>query len=276
MMNTKDIITTLEYKLPEYGRIVILEGKLSPQDKEEFLVDLDGVKQHKPEWHQWGIITHTMNFRRMYDAEVPAMIEAAGLGDRVAEHLAEKIGDKSKVELLRISIPLHDLGKFARTIRDSTGWRFTGHEKLSGHLINTRFQEEIESTYGLSPEQRAYVAKCAANHFELGHLRKSAKDNGDYTLAFTRSDGFKAAVDEKDWGDFNPEIGLLFLGDSLAKNDIRFHAETDEEIARYGPRARQIIAERGLNPELIETVLQNPVNMAAGIAYLTCKLQNGR
>jgi hypothetical protein len=64
------------------------------------------------------------------------------------------------------------------------------------------------------------------------------------------------------------EIGLMFLGDSLAKTDIRLQAETDAELELQKGVAERIVVERQLHPKLARGVMQVPLNTAAAKSYL--------
>ncbi len=177
-----------------------------------------------------------------------------------------------------LAILLHDLGKFTtrRLIPTSDGsfkTSFRDHEAASGQIIRTpAFAQMLEQEYGLSVLQIAYIARAAELHYELGELRYAARHSPQgYTIAFAHSQMFHNSAKrlmEKEYEGFEAEIGLLFLGDSLAKTDIRLLAKTDEEIAASEQLIQELLEKRKLNPKLINAVKQLPVNLAIAEAYL--------
>lgn len=68
--------------------------------------------------------------------------------------------------------------------------------------------------------------------------------------------------------EYKMEIGVLYLCDSLAKTDITIHGRTDEELLKNKGTAEKILEEKKLPKELINTVMQKPVNIAAAKKYL--------
>jgi hypothetical protein len=119
---------------------------------------------------------------------------------------------------LPVGILLHDIGKFGARFRGRSRFHFTGHEKLSGSIIREELHLE---DYGLTPAQAEYVARVAEDHFVLGLMRRGARDLGGYDESFAQSSEFRtiALRIKKDHPDDFIEIGVLFLGDSLAKAD---------------------------------------------------------
>jgi hypothetical protein len=125
---------------------------------------------------------------------------------------------------------LHDIGKFAARRKGRHRFHFTDHERLSGDIIR---HELSLSDLGLSPAQIKYVALTAEDHFVLGVVRKRARELGRYDEAFARSEDFRRLCDEIRRAhplDF-VEIGVLFLGDSLAKVDPR--SGPSQAISQY-------------------------------------------
>jgi hypothetical protein len=120
--------------------------------------------------------------------------------------------------LIPAAILLHDIGKFGARFRGRTRFHFTGHESLSGEIIRNELNLE---EYGLTPEQAEYVAHLAEDHFVLGLTRRGARELGGYDVTFARSPEFRtiALRIQRDHPDDFVEIGILFLGDSLAKAD---------------------------------------------------------
>jgi hypothetical protein len=191
--------------------------------------------------------------------------------DQIATLLGEKIDGVAKGALLEPGLLLHDIGKFA--VRSPDGqpgkYSFAGHEVASGIIIGGNLVHDRLTASGLSPSQIEYLAKCGRLHYELGHVRKAAKSSGEYDLAFVQSDAFKAAAKKilDTHPDFGLEVPLLFLADNLSKVRTRLNAETDEQLKASQERVAADMAAEG-RPELTRAVLQLPVNVAVGRAYL--------
>ncbi len=236
----------------------------------------DDPVEHDAVWHQFGIITHTRKFAEFYRTEAQEYFQKWGLSETVASKLSGQIDGKTKEELLRTSIPLHDLGKFARGFKDKDGKLepdYKGHEAKSESIIreNPEIRGLLQQTYGLTDGQVDYIARCAGLHYELGKMRDAAKKSElGFTIAFAQSEGCRQACQEIASGfpEFQTEIGILFLCDNLAKTDVRIDAETDEEIESQSPQIEQALQSRGLNPKLIGGVKQRPVNIAIAKEYL--------
>ncbi|MCX7616264.1 MAG: hypothetical protein N2Z68_02640 [Patescibacteria group bacterium] len=275
---TKDIIASLWEKLPTIAKDLIQKSQdLSDEHNKNFFGNPDDLLEHNPKWHQWGVITHTKMFEKFYREEVPQYLEQWGMSDRAQQQMSEQIDGISKDQLLNIAILLHDLGKFTerklkREEDGSLSASFKKHEAASGRIIRTpEFSGMLKQEYGLTDAQIEYIACCAELHYELGIVRNEAKKSDlGYTLAFTRSDEFQNRVRQimAQYPDFQLEIGILFLADSLAKTDIRIEGDTDEQIESQGVSVQEVLKERGLNPKLIKAVKQLPVNIAIAEAYL--------
>lgn len=69
-----------------------------------FAENPDFPEEHEPRWHQWGILTHTKKFAEYYRTEAQANLKSMGIDEKVAALLAERIGDWSKEDLLKISM----------------------------------------------------------------------------------------------------------------------------------------------------------------------------
>lgn len=183
---------------------------------QNFLEKPDAREQHQTRWHQWGIITHTQIFLRHFDVEIPTFLKEWGLQEPVDAILAETIEGASKRELLRIAILLHDIGKFATRTQGKYRFHFQHHEGASGEII----REELHlARFDLTPSQIEYVALTAEDHFVLALLRKRAREQGEYDVSYIHSRQFPDHCHEVKAAhplDF-VEIGILFLGDSLAK-----------------------------------------------------------
>jgi len=249
-----------------------------------FLENPDSPAEHAPKWHQWGIITHTKMFGAAHEKDVQRYLQQWGVKRLVDHHLDQKIDGQPKRDLLRAGIALHDLGKFThRTFEEnpdgSYGTTFTDHEAKSGELIrDPEFSDSLKRDYGLTDNQVEYVARTAELHFTLGILRSKAKGHGAYNMDFPNSPAFPAMAREimKQHPGYELEMGLLFIGDSMAKTNIRIDASTDEEIEAQHHDIEQTIQRKlaalpeghKFNPKLIQAAKQLPVNIAVGKKYL--------
>lgn len=268
----------LSLALPTLAKKLILQKyDLTQPENMSFFIDPDGTLQHAPDWHQWGIITHTRQFAAAMQNEVPGLLSEWGILNGVGEHLTKKIGTESKKTLLDFAVLLHDIGKFTsrtQTIKPDgkVRNRFDDHEKASGQIIrNPDFSQILKTEYNLTPEQIEYIAKNAELHFQLGIVRQGVKKTtGGYNLEFAEGSNQNQEMQEviqKSSG-HTVELGLLFLADSLAKTDIRISANTDEEIASQQLTISEVLKQRHLNPRLLSAVNQLPVNIAVARTYL--------
>jgi hypothetical protein len=268
-MDTAKVIRNLELYLPMYAaQIAHRNQRLPASHKERFLDNLDSAEEHDPEWHQWGIITHSRKFRAMHENHAALYVRNWGLQKAVEDYLSEKIDDVPKAHLIKIAMPVHDLGKFMKGIKENERFDFDGHEEISEQIIQSpEFRRNLKD---LTDKQVEYVAECAGLHYKLGVVRKKARDSGDYTIAFTQSSEFADTAEDlaSNYPDMAPEIGLLFLADSLAKTDILISAETDAEIETHDRVIKHLIDEKQLSPKIIRAVKQLPVNAAAAKEYL--------
>lgn len=211
------VTRTIDHDLPETARKVIREHlDLAVPANSAFLHQPDAREHHQTQWHQWGIITHTRVFLEDLRAVVPGFLREWGLWARIDEHLRASIDGVTKWELLDIVVLLHDIGKFAARTRGRERFHFARHEQLSREII---LHELDLGQFGLTPPQIEYIGLCAGDHFVLGIARKRAREQGDYNAAFVEGDEFVrlACRIEREHPDDFIEIGVLFLGDSLAK-----------------------------------------------------------
>lgn len=241
-----DNVRALNDELPEIARETIRRRlDLSKPDNQIFLSHPDRRDQHQTHWHSWGILTHTRVFLKLHETVVPERLNQWGLWTDVQEALSQPIDGVSRWDLLKFSILLHDIGKFAARTRGRGSFHFSGHERLSGTVI----REDIGlDRFGLTPSQVEYVAMTAEDHFVLGLVRRRARELGEFTVDFPRTTEFSEMswkIREEHPQDFI-EIGVLFLGDSLAKIE-----------PRGGP-------ERALH--------QSPINEAVARGYLAIVL----
>jgi hypothetical protein len=242
------IVEDVEEQLPAFARDVIRTHLDTAETyNRTFLDHPDQLDQHQMQWHQWGILTHTRVFLRLYESTVPDRLKSWGLWEQTRAWLARTVDDVERWYLLKIATLLHDIGKFGSRTVGSGGFHFAGHEKLSGEIIRNELHLE---RFGLSPDQVAYVALAAQDHFVLALARKNARQLGRFTLDFPRSKEFRefARNTQASHPEDYVEIGVLFLGDSMAKAD-----------PHEGPE---------------KAVAQNPINEAVARAYLEIVLKD--
>ena len=272
------IIAQIDRNLENIAHSVVLheiekeDDTLIRRHKEKFLEALDAPEQHQPNWHQWGIITHTRKFMQMYDNEVSAYLQLWEKEAAIEAHLSETIDDIPKGKLIYLGILLHDIGKFRKNYSKVLNMRvvytFNRHEVYSQQIIQNDLYVLLHDLYGLTDRQIEYVAMCARYHFELGFIREiGKKSKHGYSAAFANSDTFKEAVYSAlpSFEEYKIEVGVLFLADSCAKTDVAFEGRSDREI-------REELSTRKLNPKLIQAVKQKPVNIEVAKCYLETML----
>lgn len=264
-------VSDLLEKLPEMAAVLIENRPENVHFKE----NPDDPAEHEAVWHQFGIITHTRKFCQFYRTEAQEYLNRWGLLLKEEQYLKDQIDGVPKDTLLQISMPLHDLGKFARGFKDKDGKlvpEYKGHEAKSEQIIQENSTVNgILKQMSLTEKQIDYIARCAGLHYELGKLRDTAKQTDlGYSIAFSESPECHEACTAiaQEFPEFQAEIGLLFLCDSLAKTDIRIDAEKDAEIESQSEIIEQQIAEKKLNPKLVGAVKQRPVNIAIAKKYL--------
>lgn len=224
-MDAGAISRSIDHDLPELGRGVI-RRYLDPNDPStaSFLAAPDAREQHQTDWHQWGIITHTRRFMDHFHTDVPEYVRAWGVWEPVNAALSRCIDGFTRWQLLQVSILLHDIGKFGARRRQGNRFHFAHHETLSGSII----RHELDlARYSLTPDQIEYVAMTAEDHFVLGLVRKEARGHRAYDDSYVAGPEF-AELARRIKGE-HPldfvEVGVLFLGDSLAKVDPRHGPE---------------------------------------------------
>ncbi len=281
MSNFAELRRRLYAELPEYARTLILSPRYrNHQDpfRQDFAQFPDDPRMHSLQWHQWGVVSHTVKVGEQFETTLPVKLQewfGPALGrDRLGLG-RESIEGVCKWELLLSSVPTHDWGKFtlrglAKGCGDKPKFRFFGHEAESGALVRERslwFEEQ-----GVSRDQLEYIARCSELHFELGKLRDMARNKGGYNLEWVGSDDFlraSAKIGLKHPG-FEREIGLFFLADSWGKTDLMDSREfvSDRAIADLKGDLKRQVKDRGLEPNLIECALQLPINTAVGRRFL--------
>ena len=205
---------------------------MSHPANQSFATDPDNPLEHQPRWHEYGILTHTLQAERSLRTTVPVYVDRMGLTPYIDNALSREVDGVPRGGLLSLAMLFHDLGKFtARTITersDGTISRsFAGHEAHSGKIVRGELPADGRAlvhrtlkAQGLSDAQIEYIAICAERHFELAqarHARATASDT--HMAALTKTEAYLAALREiKDRNEpFALEVGLLFLADNLSK-----------------------------------------------------------
>lgn len=212
-----DLLARIDRDLPTLARELIPRA---PTASSNFLAAPDDPQEHKPEWHQFGIITHTRRFvAALYEEVPPALrqIDATIVG-RVERYLDGAIGDLSRRDLALVAGYWHDIGKFTtRTLGRRGDWRFRGHAGDSARLITGEradYADGLGARYGLDHAQIAYVARLADLHYAPMELK----------LALDRSGGPVAGSDvyveiAARLGSEGYAVCCHFWADCLAKGD---------------------------------------------------------
>lgn len=239
----------------------------------DFWMKPDATEHHEFKWHQWGIVTHTRKTWECFDEELWICLQNWGLDVMVMKMLMEKIDGLSKKTLFCLATILHDIGKFTvRRIKIKDGvWdhSFKGHDQASAELIkNSWLNVVLIKQYGLTEAQIEYVSLVAGRHFELGKLRKVAKDSpAGYNRKFLESDLCREVMREIIKSDerIAVEIGLFFVIDTLGKMEVRIEDENNQnEISRV----RRALEKNNLHPNLLKAVRQMPVSLELARRYL--------
>lgn len=271
------VAQNLYRELPDIAKsLITVHLDMSEPANVAFAVNPDDYLQHSPNWHQHGVVTHSREFARAMKETIPQYLQQWGLEEPANLVLNEEIDGVQKRELLELASLLHDVGKFtARTLDEydhdsgEVHVHFDDHEEHSGNIIRSVLREPL-SALGLTENQVLYIARCAELHFELGKVRRVAKANGGYTMAFVDTREFREAAQEiiDKNPDFALEVGMQFIADNLSKSEVRSNGITDGGIESQREQLVAAIAQRGLNPRLISQALQMPVNFKVARTYL--------
>jgi hypothetical protein len=272
--NDTDVISnSLLVMLPEIAKRII-EVRT---ENENFIKNPDDPKEHVINWHQFGIITHTKVVLNTYTKDIHNFIEDWNVNDKITSKLSFKIGNKTKYDLIKIGIVLHDIGKFSRNFRNENGktdHNFYGHEAISEKLIiseDSFIHDLLKNDFRLTIPQIQYIGRIAGLHFELGKSRDAARRaSHGYSISFSNTKECEMSCKDiaSQYTDFKEEIGILFLCDSLGKTDIRIKAVSDEEIEKHENFIHKVLDERNLCPRLMAAIKQLPVNIAITKRYL--------
>ncbi|MFN8515547.1 MAG: hypothetical protein U0841_23780 [Chloroflexia bacterium] len=172
------LLARIDADLPALARELIPRSETASPS---FLANPDDPAEHKPEWHQFGIITHTRELVAALDTEVPAALREIdpAIAARVDSYLAESIDGLTRRELGQIAGYWHDIGKFSsRTLGRRGDWRFRGHAHESARLLTGErddYADGIGVRYALTRAQIAYVARLADLHYAPMELNLALK-----------------------------------------------------------------------------------------------------
>ncbi len=274
-MNIERAIEDLNQNLPALSRQIIRQNLDMSEELNQFFYKYpNSPDAHFPKWHQWGIITHTRVFHNRYHTEVPELLSAWSLRKPINRYLSTQIDNIPKKQLLELSIVLHDIGKFSSrqtTCENTLKFSFKDHEYYSAQLIQN-MSPILSRQYGLTTKQVNYISDCAGLHYKLGNIRADLKkSNHGFNLSTVNSPVIDSYLDNiyVQYPDYAVEIGILYLGDSLAKNNFRMSVRTDLDIELQRPVFTEKIVNAKLPPDLIDSVKQMPVNTLLSRIYLT-------
>ncbi len=220
----------------------------------------DSPLEHYPKWHEFGIITHTEEVLSQFIIHLNSHLEKWGIKEEVSAYFDELIDGKDKKQLFKLAMVFHDIGKFARTFKEDGSPEYEGHEAKSEEILRTdeELQNYFKENLGLSDNQIEYIAIVAGLHFELGKVRKIAKESPEkYTLSFSKSEKFKETSAQiiKENPEFAVEIGIAFLVDTLGKtSSIPNPEEISEDFLQ--------------DSKMKDSLAQVPVTMAVSREYL--------
>ena len=267
-MQINEIPEVLEDQLPEIVKKIAEDNNVLP-----YIENPDFLEPRLYPWHQFGLLTHTKQVRKIFLREIDEKLKKWGLSAKIEEKLSEKIEKIEKKKLLEISIPLHDLGKilvYGSTELDRE------HELVSANLLSQDFLRTKLQNFGLSEAHINYIAKCIETHNILGkQLRNILKHAGNLRLDYVSESNIKPLCVElsKKYKDIKIEIGIFFFCDLLGKTSIRLDCKTDLELQNKEQEIEQTLKEKHLQPELKKAVMQLPVNLKLIKTYLNiiCK-----
>lgn len=284
-MGTETHLSILRSEFPALASALIRE--FLPQDiayNADFALHPDEPRHHKPQWHQWGILTHTDRFLHAFDTEVQAYMQLWNQTKQYDNWMAVHIDGKRKEDLLRLGILYHDLGKFTSRhlskYQHSTDpaypdFSFGGHEAASETLIHSHAAARLH-TLGYTDAHIQYIGRAAALHYEIAKVRDRIKYSGEgYSFRFIASDDFtrEAKLLHLEYADYAMEVGLMYLGDSLAKTGFRLDPMPKDDTSRLLhpalPDIRLSLERAGLPAQHIDCVSHVPVSIEAVRVFLS-------
>jgi len=248
-----------------------------------FRINPDDIYEHDPAWHQYGILSHSIEAYYFYNNELDVILKKWQFIDFIQEALNKSINGRSKKNLLEFAIILHDIGKFQRSFKTTNGLilpDYDGHEEKSEKIIldeSKLINQTLKLKFHLDYAQIKYIAICAGLHYELAKIRKEAYKN-DVGFSLNYIDSESCASHLQDFllkhKEYQIEIGLLFLCDNMAKTNIRIEARSDNDISMKSNEIVYLINQNNLHPNLIKAIKQLPVSMYLVYKYLSAIKEN--
>jgi hypothetical protein len=224
------LVARIDRDLPALARELIPRA---PTASPTFLAAPDDPQEHKPEWHQFGIITHTRRFVAALRDEVPLALQQidAAIAGRAERYLDRSIGDLTRRELTLVAGYWHDIGKFTtRTLGRRGDWRFRGHAGDSARLITGErddYGDGLGARYGL-----------ADLHYAPMELKLALDRAGDAGVGGDVYAEIAARLGAEGYA-----VCSLFWADCLAKGDTpRQHAQRPELWELLGHTLRAVDA----------------------------------
>jgi len=129
----------------------------------------------------------------------------------------------------------------------------------------------LKLEFYLTDTQIEYIAQCCRLHYELGKTRDLAKKlEIGYSFEYLKSEYIlEHNLDiMKTNREYQLEIGLLFLADSLAKTEYHIEAESKEEVEKQAEGIEKIVRENNLHPHKVLLIKQLPINIKTAEVYL--------
>jgi hypothetical protein len=260
MNNNNLIAEQLENNLPEIIKNIAKQYKI-----ESYIQNPDFKEPRLSKWHQFGLITHSKNVRKIFLTELPIILQKLNLTQKINQQLNKKIDNLTKYQLLEISIPLHDLGKITG-LKDTQTDR--NHELASSSLIEQPYLNQLLSN-NLTSNQINYIKKCIKHHGTLGReIRDILVPQNKFNLDYLNTEEFKQLCNKvaERHKDIKLELGIYFLCDTLGKTNIKIQTNTEQEIG-------QILQQKNLPIELKHAIMQQPLTQKLSEIYLkTLKL----
>lgn len=234
----------------------------------------DDPKEHAPDWHQFGIITHSQEVMK-HAKNMRQILEEFQIDTPIIQKLDDHIDGKTKQELLVMAMMLHDIGKFQRyfiTKDGKTEIKHNGHEDKWWNILRNYpdIRIYLMKELILSKEHMDYIADCVTVHYKLGNVRDAVKKRDSwFTITFAKSDECRDACDTliMNHPSLAFEIWATYLADGLGKMGMHFFAETDAEIEQKRSKIELYIQDNHLSPKLLGGILQRPVNAMVAKTY---------
>ena len=185
---------------------------------EELIPQVKGMKEvGQCKYHVVDCFQHTMYALEEFEKLIKEYKFPSHLEKPIWEYLNREIEKDLKVlDLLKLSVFLHDIGKAdAKTIDENGRVHFKGHEKFSGII-----SKEVSKTLNLSEKSSELVYKITTYHM--------------YLLCIFKNNNASPELLSKIFEQLHDEIiGIMLLGyaDIIATKNL-LEPKEDEEILR--------------------------------------------